>query len=292
MGKFIDLTNQIFNDICVDEYLGSSMWRCHCLKCGTRFQKRTTQVKRFGCDNCWKAHVNSHYFDTIDTPAKAYIFGFLWADGTNTIKAHKIKLDVQSSDRDILEKIKTEMQYTGNITQYTVAEGQSYRPTDAIVYRIAIVDQDISQALAMKGFIPHREQMGLPHEALPPELIIDFIRGYFDGNGSLAWKHETHTSTKGLSVNICGGDTMVRDIGDFLTTAYNFTVKYYPRRPENPNNNTLVLTQHADKIAFLDLLYGNPDNLHLDRKFNKYQRYLSEINKCETTIESIAPEKD
>ena len=50
--------------------------------------------------------VNHHYFDNIDSNRKAWILGFLAADGNIASDRNRIKISLSSVDREILEKIK------------------------------------------------------------------------------------------------------------------------------------------------------------------------------------------
>lgn len=52
--------------------------------------------------------INEHYFDEIDTPNKAYILGFLYADGTNN-GSDTVSLSLQERDVGILQKIQREI---------------------------------------------------------------------------------------------------------------------------------------------------------------------------------------
>ena len=280
MGQFVDLTNQQFNTLIADEYIGQGKWRCHCVNCGSLFIKTSNSVKKYGCKNCLKNHVDDTYFSNIDTANKAYIFGLLWADGTHSIDFHKIKLDLQNCDIDILQKIKTELQWTGNITSYVAKKGQSYRSEESIVNRIAIVSKQLSTDLQNKGFVSHRETAHLPFEYIPEPFIIDFIRGYFDGNGSISITQKINKSGKSrfcYLVTICGGTNLVQDIGNWLTTKYGIEYGYYQRKPENPHNITLVLKKRIHMLSFLNAIYNNPNSLHLNRKYNKYLNFLSYI---------------
>ena len=56
-----------------------------------------------------KYQLNEHYFDKIDTPNKAYILGFLYADGNNSSSGRSIKMQLQEKDFEILEKIRLEL---------------------------------------------------------------------------------------------------------------------------------------------------------------------------------------
>lgn len=68
----------------------------------------TYGIKRIG--NGQRTYkVNEHYFDEIDTPEKAYILGFLDADGSNYMPKQTISMSLQKGDRPILERINKEI---------------------------------------------------------------------------------------------------------------------------------------------------------------------------------------
>ncbi len=52
-----------------------------------------------------KYTINEHYFDNIDTHEKAYILGFLYADGCNKTYQSCVELTLHSKDEEILHKI-------------------------------------------------------------------------------------------------------------------------------------------------------------------------------------------
>lgn len=289
MGVFVDLTGQVFNNRQALKYLGHSTWLCKCLSCGLETTVRTQQLKNFGCNVCWKCRAEDNYFEKIDTPNKAYIFGFLWADGTIYTNTHKIKLELQKDDLEILEKIKRELKWTGEIKTILNKEGKSYRPKETISYRMALTNKKIVDDLAKKGFKTHRESSPLPYKFVPRKYLLDFIRGYFDGNGCISFKNIEKNVLKNLTISICGGTTIIHNIGTILTENYGLHVVYHRRRKNNPDNDTLYISRKNDCVRFLNLIYEN-SSLHLQRK---YQKFLT-INNClcGTTIESISKKKD
>lgn len=56
-------------------------------------------------------YINENYFDSIDTPNKAYILGLLFADGSINNK-NTLYISLQARDKSILEKINKELCYT------------------------------------------------------------------------------------------------------------------------------------------------------------------------------------
>jgi len=61
-----------------------------------RIQKSVSQAQR-------KYSLNENYFDEIDTSNKAYILGFLYADGYNNRINNTVVLSLFKQDREILE---------------------------------------------------------------------------------------------------------------------------------------------------------------------------------------------
>lgn len=59
-----------------------------------------------------KYKVDEHYFDYIDTPNKAYILGFLYADGCNMVNRYSVSLRLREDDKEILQKMKDEINST------------------------------------------------------------------------------------------------------------------------------------------------------------------------------------
>lgn len=63
--------------------------------------------------------VNENYFEKIDTPEKAYILGFFYADGYNNQETGVLEF-VQKEERiDILEQIKECLECNYEIKEYT-----------------------------------------------------------------------------------------------------------------------------------------------------------------------------
>lgn len=268
MGVFSDLTGKVFNGVEALEYLGGGQYKCRCLKCGKESIKVTSQIKRNRCHCAWRNTVNDDYFKEIDSREKAYFLGFLWADGYNSVEFHTCKIDLQERDLDILKKLKKAIDFSGRINSYIAKKGESYRPEEAKVLRLHITNIGFIQNLYDKGVRPHREKFHFPFEFVPREFYLDFIRGYFDGNGCCSVYGK-----RGLMVDICGGTNILHDIGDILAQEYGMSIKYHRRRPQNPDNDTLYISKRDDMITFLKLLYQDAP-VYLDRKYEKYLKAL------------------
>lgn len=132
-----------------------------------------------------KYTINENYFDNIDTPNKAYILGLLFADGYNNEHKGEIRLSLQEKDKDILEKIRSELNYNKPL---------SFRKCDDIVasngfisvnmYTLDIYNIHMSKALSNLNMVQNKSLILNFPTFLDEKLYSHFIRGYFDGDGS------------------------------------------------------------------------------------------------------------
>ena len=95
--------------------------------------KRTNKCRR-------KYSLNENYFDDINTPNKAYILGLMYADGCNFPPKSTSNISLQESDKELLEKIKIEIEST----QPLKFIDQSNRNDNGYSYKMCIRDRNNS----------------------------------------------------------------------------------------------------------------------------------------------------
>lgn len=130
---------------------------------------------------------NSHYFDEINTPNKAYVLGLIYADGCNYIKKHQMIIGLQERDKYILELIKEDMEYEGPILYSPIRENDKRTMGTST---LQICDKQISRQLEEKGVTQAKTFKIKFPEFISSDLIRHFVRGYFDGDGSIYIEHQ------------------------------------------------------------------------------------------------------
>lgn len=123
-------------------------------------------------NNARKYHINQDYFK-VWSHDMAYILGFWWADGC--IYGGKM-FDITQSAKDkyIIKKIAEKLNYEGNI--YDSVDKQSSRINFSCI--------EIYRDIVNLGGIENKSTLiGFPN--VPKEYLSDFIRGFFDGDGSI-----------------------------------------------------------------------------------------------------------
>lgn len=145
---------------------------------------RAHNVKLRNASESHKLPVDSNYFEVIDTEDKAYWLGFMYADGYVTKNIMGVKL--RESDSEHLEKFKQALKSSHKIGHYVLNSGFS-QGLNAPYCSLTIVDDKLVADLKRCGVVPNKSKVVVfPTELIVPRhLVHHFIRGYFDGDGSV-----------------------------------------------------------------------------------------------------------
>ena len=149
---------------------------------------------------------NTHYFEKIDTYAKAYILGFIAADGA-LVHAKKgptitLTITVKYEDKAVLEFIKSEIGNSHKILE--IIRPSSFDNTKMIHHaRLAFSTPEIVQDVMKYGITSNKSlTIGNVIENIPIGFRDAFIIGYFDGDGSV--HIENKETDHSLYINIRG----------------------------------------------------------------------------------------
>lgn len=116
--------------------------------------------------------VNHGYFSSLETAGQAYWLGWLWADGS--VRYHRgsyqIKLELQSRDIDIVRRFAEAVE-----SDYHISCGDRSCST-------ILISQRMFSDLSRYGIVPRKTYAGLV-PMIPTDLVADFVRGVFDGDG-------------------------------------------------------------------------------------------------------------
>jgi intein/homing endonuclease len=239
-----------------------STWKVEQLlnKYNIKSRKNKDLRKQFFC--------NSDYFKVIDSKDKAYFLGLLYADGWNDETISNVGIQIKACDIKVLLLLKNSIEYTGNIIDIFRTR---YISTHSDLKRLVIKDMILSKDLAKLGCVKNKTFIinKIPEE-VSEELLNHFIRGYFDGDGSI----HNDTTTDNLKYQIVGNEELLKDITKVL-------IKHC-----NVNNNKIHGKIKTKSISFggnivckriYDWMYLNCGDFYMDRKreifLNKWKTY-------------------
>lgn len=217
-----------------------------------------------------KYNLNDHYFDKIDSEHKAYWLGFLYADGYVTSLADKIGISLNSYDKKHLERFANEINFTGEVKDYEEKQGYA---VGEIYSRILITSKQMKQSLINAGILEKKTTtLKFPtNQQVPVNLIWHFIRGYYDGDGSLTYGHVQKNGMQNYFIKITGTYDMIQNIQKVFQT----NVKEEQRYPERGiDNYSITIGGNIQVCRILDSLYNNA-TIYLERKYNRYKQFLT-----------------
>ena len=231
----------------------------------TIFMTKNEKLKAIGL-RYRKEDINDDYFEKIDNHNKAYVLGAMYSDGYLVIEGTKTKrIGIDSIDREWLENIAKDMQYTGEIVELKNRKSgyNSRKPS----YRFKISSPKLYEDLIKLGCFEHKtEILQFPtEEQVPKEFLNSFIAGYLDGDGSLSIVTEK-TGYIRFRMTFTGTREMMQGIQNYFQSS----LIEHPRFPERGINNTSIaysgIQNVYDKIS---LLYRDT-TIRLPRKYQTY----------------------
>ncbi len=192
----------------------------------------------------------------------AYVLGFIAADGNicKTGRAHV--LHIACDDKDIIEKIKKALRYEGIIHQKVRFNGK-------ISYSLRICDIILFQDLQLLN-ITERKSLTVIPPAMPEKYLRHFIRGYFDGDGSVSLRNSQYPSR--LIVDIY---TASLGMATFLyekikpITEDTYTGKIRITLAHQKTKYYVIRLGHNAAMKLFSYMYTGT-NFYLERKYKKF----------------------
>jgi hypothetical protein len=150
-----------------------------------------------------RCYCDETYFETINTEAKAYWLGFLYADaGISTTPQHALYLGLSVQDKEHVEAFKKALSTNFNIGFY------DYKTPMAV---LRVSNTKIVNDLIRLGCVPKKTFiLEPPNNHIPQELWRHFVRGYLDGDGCVS------TSCGRLDIIFLGTENLLNWIASII----------------------------------------------------------------------------
>lgn len=224
------------------------------------------KLKRLISKNGWSSVkpviLNKSAFDEY-TEESCYWAGFIAADGNVDLKG-RIRIMLKYDDMAHLEKFKQYLQSTHKISSNT----ETYNRCS-----FEFTDKEMCETLDLNfNIIPEKSLiMKFPH-FIPTNMLSHFLRGYFDGDGSICESFSNKNSvTATLYTTFCSGSF------DFINYIYQFVsneVKTTGHLQDFGTGKKWQIKYNTnDSIKLLNYIYGSC-SIYLDRKYALYERIV------------------
>lgn len=234
-------------------------------------------------------YLDETFFDTIDSDEKAYWVGFIAADGCiyhpTDNRQDILSITLQNEDKEHLEKFKQALK-----TQKPLSYHQR---CDRQYVSLQISSNHLVQSLKNIG-IDYRKTYDVKWPRLPEEFIPSYIRGYFDGDGSISKNIQINKMHR-VNIGIVGFEENLQNFQKYLSQKNIRSLIVLDKRENKytkQNFANLSFTNKKEKNKFLHLIYDNA-TVYLDRKYTLAEQFMTffEQNPKTWTIKNSTPSK-
>ena len=213
-----------------------------------------------------KYKLNENYFDKIDSRNKAYILGFLYADGNNMPDKYTVSMSLQEQDKDILERIREQVGSERQLEYLDYSNKHDFGYHYKNQYRLLFFSRHMCDSLSKIGMVKNKS-LTLTFPIISRQYLSSFVRGFFDGDGSFFYRWNQNGTASG-TVSI----TSTKDFCESIERMIYEELGIHGTISEASNHNgiTKVLVYSATKTRqLLDWMYQDAE-LFLQRKYDRY----------------------
>jgi hypothetical protein len=251
-----------------------------------RYLEKNEIKRRSGEESHRTYEINKDLFDVIDTQEKAYLLGFIYADGCNSSDGKCIKIDLATPDRDILEKISRLIwledpeSHIKDKIRYRTIKGK-----EKIQYSsyLNIHSKHMCEKLTEMGCVPAKSLiLKFPEWLTDPELQRHFIRGYYDGDGGV---HLPNKKGRVAVVRIISTFEFCESMRNIIIEQIKIDIGKSYNQIKDKNVFRTCMSGNRQVENFLTWLYKDA-TIYLDRKYNLYLELIEKNKKTQELIKA------
>lgn len=203
-----------------------------------------------------KYYVNDSFFSEQNSDM-AYLLGFLMADGNVSKRDNRVQIVLAAQDKEFLDKI---------YTKIGGSQVKEFISNNKPAVRWECFSAQIKKDLISYNVIPNKTGFAKIPKKLDEKYYPDFIRGFFDGDGSV---YEDNA----IGLNFTSHNTeILQNILDVFEKLGVPPVTLYEYRYRRGNYYIRYRTKAAIKIY--DIFYRDPGCFKLPRKYIKFSEII------------------
>lgn len=232
---------------------------------------------------------NDSFFETIDSEKKAYWLGYLFADGYNSTDKNMVSFSQSEPQEEMVYKFKEDLEATQPISiigsRTNTIHGKEI--TSKPAHKITINSKQLSDDLAKHG-CTQGKTFTITFPNIDDQFKSHFIRGYFDGDGSVTNVKNT-TGTK-AQFNIIGTLDLLLGIQKELVNKAGLNEIKISRARKNSNVYQLVYGGIENVKKFYSYLYLDSE-IYLPKKKVIFESVIKLYKDRDDNKDSLKKEK-
>lgn len=232
-------------------------------------------VRKKGDQIYAKNPLDDTFFERIDTEEKAYILGFLYADGYLNKKRYSTLLTLQGRDKVILEKMCK-----------LIFKDSFHLVKDREQFRMCIYSKKIYEDLEKLGLFQCKSfTLQFPDNKMVPErLVHHFIRGYFDGDGCMTYAKSAKYHGIYGCFSILGSKDFILKLQEILEAKLKGQISVRQEK-RSPMIWTLTGASEDTIKSFYEYVYSDA-KISLERKELKFKNFFFERQEYKISVEN------
>lgn len=229
-----------------------------CAQCGSPFPYSSRAPHRRYCSPKCRAlrsafPINEHFFATIDSEGQAYALGLIYSDGCIYTTQNNHYINFSSKDEEQVQLF----------TRLLESERTIYESSSGS-YAVTICNRHLYDDLVRLGVTERKSWKEYPLPPIPDAYLHHFVRGFFDGDGSVVLSKIQGGRYTYLVMSFHGGShTFLSDLRDLLIRQ---GIKPQPVHADR-NNWRLSISQQASVARLADWMYYGA-TYRLQRKYD------------------------
>ena len=236
---------------------------------------KTIKADEFGNEEVvfQKIRYNKNFFK-VWSAEMAYVLGLIFTDGNlhlrEDISGYKLGiLSFGQKEKELVEKFLKLMDCNATIRYRAKQEFEN--TTSGGLYGFSIGNNDIANDLIRLGITPNKSlDMKFPN--IHREYLRHFIRGFFDGDGSVYLEQGKSIRVKLLS----GSKEFVKSVNDILVKEGLSYRNISGGTPSTPNAFFIRYNTMQDVLQFYNYIYKDvPEHMYYLRKKNIFDVYFN-----------------
>lgn len=213
-----------------------------------------------------RINFNENFFEIIDTERKAYWLGFIYADGN--VCGNRLRIEIMRQDSYLLYELRNDLEGSNKVCTAISDKREDGFKEKNNAY-IGFCSDKLTNDLYKLGVVENKTFKLKKIPNIRHNLVRHFIRGYFDGDGTVYIDNVNHKDNRSI-FGFLGQHDFLEDIKKVLISEIELTNR---KIFDKETVSQVTFSKKTDIINFYNYIYKDA-TVYLKRKKDKFDIYL------------------